>query len=90
VKKNSKGEPTDQLLPPYDENVIQLDGYDRVAPECGYPEADVCEVVRLGPDGEYDVYEFEPRHEAFEAALTAYNAKRDRSSAKPKAEVVAA
>jgi hypothetical protein len=76
AKKDWKGNPTDQLLPPYDENLLQIIGYERTARSCGFEAADRLKVVRLGPDGEYDVTEVPYRPEAFEAAVTAYHARK--------------
>ncbi len=83
VKKTSKGEPTDRLLPPYDENLIALAGYELAAPESGYEEADCRMIVRLGPDGDYDVTESHATEEVFLAALTAYNEKRYLATGRP-------
>jgi hypothetical protein len=76
VRKDSKGRPTGKLLPPYDENAIQLDGYELSARECGRGEADCLMVVRLGPDGDYDVQEVPYHPECFLAALGAYRERK--------------
>ena len=83
-KKNGKGEPTGQLLPPYDENLIQLAGQEIASVESGYDPSDVRIVVRLGPDGDYDVTESHATEECFLAALTAYNEKRYLTTGRPK------
>lgn len=88
-KKTWKGEPTDELYPPYDENLIALAGYELAAPESGYQESDVRIIVRLGPDGEYDVTESHATEEVFLAALTAYNEKRYLTSGRPEAVAAA-
>lgn len=91
VKRNRDGSPTDLLLPPYDESIIASDGYELAAPESGYPATDVRIIVRLGPDGEYDAYEFEPRPEPFLAALDAYRERKYLHTGPPaKAEAVPA
>ncbi len=76
VRRDGKGNPTDKLLPPYDENAIQLDGYELAARECGREEADCLMVVRLGPDGDYDVTEVPYHPDCFLAALDAYNERK--------------
>lgn len=75
-RRDGKGEPTDKLLPPYDENLIQLAGYEIAAPESGYDPADCRMIVRLGPDGNYDITESHATEEHFLAALTAYKGRR--------------
>lgn len=79
--------PPGRLLEPYDENLIALAGYELAAPESGYGESDVRLIVRLGPDGEYDIYESHATENAFLAALTAYNEKRA-ASQQPQAVTV--
>lgn len=88
VEKDSKGNKTDQLLPPYDENLIQLAGQEIASVESGYEPSDYQMVVRLGPDGDYDVTECHATPEAFLAALTSY---RERGYLrKPRPEAVPA
>lgn len=87
-KKTWQGEETDELLPPYDENLIALAGYELGAPESGYDEADVSMIVRLGPDGEYDVTESHATEDVFKAALTAYREKRYLTTERPVEVVV--
>ncbi len=87
-KKTWKGEPTDELLPPYDENLIALAGYELAAVESGYMPSDVRAVVRLGPDGEYVVTESHATEKVFLAALTFYREKKYLTTERP-AEVVA-
>lgn len=90
TKRNSKGEDTGQLYPPYDENAIQLDGYELTARGCGMDEADCLMVVRLGPDGDYDVTEVPYRPDVFEAALSAHRARKQVwKQAEPVQEVLA-
>lgn len=76
AQRNGEKVVTDQLLPPYDENLIQISGYELTATDCGYEDADVLMVVRLGPDGGYDITEVPYRPDAFLAVLGAYRAKR--------------
>lgn len=83
--KTKKGEPTDELEPPYPENLIALAGYELGAPESGYPASDVRMIVRLGPDGEYDITESHATEDVFLAALTAYNEKRYLTKGRPEA-----
>jgi hypothetical protein len=83
-KKDRDGNPTDKLLLPYGENLIALAGYEIAAVESGYLASDVRLVVRLGPDGEYDVCESHATPEVFLAALTAYTQKKYLATA-PKA-----
>lgn len=45
------------LLPPFYENLIQPELYETSAVESGYPASDFQAIVRLGPDGDYDVTE---------------------------------
>jgi hypothetical protein len=87
-KKTWQGEVTDELLPPYDENLIALAGYELAAFESGYLASDVRMVVRLGPDRKYDVTESHATDKVFLAALTAYNEKRFLTKKRP-AEVAA-
>lgn len=73
-----KLKPSGELLPPWDENLIGLAGYDLAAPESGYDESDAQLIVRLGPDGEYAITQTDSAaaHDVFLASLTAYNARR--------------
>lgn len=86
LRKNE--DPPGRLEPPYDENLIALAGYELGAAESGYLASDVCMVVRLGPDRQYDVTESHATDKVFLAALTAYNEKRFLTKKRP-AEVVA-
>lgn len=72
VKRDSKGRLTDELYPPFSQNLMQIIGYERTARACGYDPADRLKVVRLGPDGEYDVTEVPYRPDAWDATITAY------------------
>jgi hypothetical protein len=62
-------------LPPFDENLLALTGYEIARVESGYIATDRRWIVRLGPDGEYDVYESTKEPEDFLAALRAYVTK---------------
>jgi hypothetical protein len=62
-------------LPPYPENVLQLDLYEQAAVESGFPAADVGMIVRLGPDGTYDETPVNPEPERGLAVLGAYRAR---------------
>lgn len=75
--KRKKGEPTEEKLPPYDENALQLDLYEGAALECGYEAADYGMVVRLGPDGEYEETPFALDPSRGLAILYAYRAKSE-------------
>jgi hypothetical protein len=68
-------EPPGRLRPPYDENLIALAGYELGAVESGYLPSDVQIVVRLGPDGNYEVTESHATPEVFLAAKTAHREK---------------
>lgn len=79
------------LLPPYDENLYQLAGYEVAAVESGYAPSDVQLVVRLGPDGKFDVTESCARPEHFLACLDAYRNRRSLADARrAQRELVAA
>lgn len=73
VKIDEDGEPI--KLPPWDENLLALTGYEVARVESGYIATDRRWIVRLGPDGEYDVYESTKEPEDFLAALRAYVTK---------------
>jgi hypothetical protein len=77
TRRDSKGNDTGQLYPPYDENAIQLDGYELTARSCGMDEADCLMVVRLGPDGDYDVTEVPYRPDVFLAAVEAHRLRKE-------------
>lgn len=76
-------------LKPWAENLIALAGYDIAGAESrpDLPEADVQLIVRLGPDGEYDVAESHATPEVFLAALTAYREKNYLSTGRPEAVI---
>jgi len=69
--------PTNKLRPPHDENLIALAGYELGAVESGYEPTEVQLIVRLGPDGNYDIYESPAGPEVFLASLAAYNARKE-------------
>jgi hypothetical protein len=87
-EKPRKGEEIGRLRAPYDENLIALAGYELAAPESGYEPADVKMIVRLGPDGEYDVTESHATEDVFLAALTAYREKKYLATGRPEAVAV--
>lgn len=66
-----------QKLPPYDENLLQLDLYLGACEESGYPVADRGLIVRLGPDGDYDETFVPLDPERGRAILTAYRSRGD-------------
>jgi hypothetical protein len=66
---------TDQLYPPYDENLLQLDLYQGARIECGLEPADQGLIVRLGPDAEYDPTPVDLDPDRGVAILDAYRAK---------------
>jgi hypothetical protein len=78
----------DKLRPPYDESLIALAGYEIASVESGYLESNERWVVRLGPDGEYDIARSYATDKVFLAALTAYKQKKYLSKGPP-AEVAA-
>jgi len=63
---------TADLLPPYPENLSQIEGYELGARESGMEASDARGVVRLGPDGEYDFCESWACAENFLGDLAAY------------------
>jgi hypothetical protein len=73
VKIGDEGLPV--KLPPFDENLLALTGYEIARVESGFIATDRRWIVRLGPDGEYDVYESTKEPEDFLAALRAYVTK---------------
>lgn len=62
--------------PPYAENLLALTGYEIGAEESGYAASDVRWIVRLGPDGDYDITQSKAQPEDFLAALAAYRTQR--------------
>jgi len=95
--KKSKGEATDQKLPPYDENLLQLDLYQGALEASGYEPAERGLIVRLGPDGEYDetFLDLDPARGlavlgAYQAKRGAGQAMRDAAKARKAAQAVAA
>jgi hypothetical protein len=68
---------TDTLLPPYAENLLQLDLYQGARIECGLEPAERGLVLRLGPDAEYDPTFAELDPERGIAILGAYRTKQD-------------
>jgi len=95
-EKNNKGEiVTDEndeprKLPPYDENLIALTGYEIARVESGYISTDRRWIVRLGPDGDYHVHESTAPDELFLAALRAYTMKGHIGKAPAPVEAVTA
>lgn len=79
--KRKGGEATDEKLPPYDENLLQLDLYAGALAASGYEAPDRGLIVRLGPDGTYDETFCELDPERGLAILRAHGAKRDASYA---------
>ena len=75
-RRDYKGKPTGKLLPPYDENLIAVEGYEIGAVESGYDASDVRLIVRLGPDGDYDVCESWADADHFLCALEAYRSRK--------------
>lgn len=67
---------TDELLPPYDENIVQIAGYELCSVASGYDPAERKLIVRLGPDGRYDVFESVADESVFLGALGAYRARQ--------------
>lgn len=59
----------------YDENKIQISGYESTGRGCGYRPADELWVVQLGPDGTYHRTVVPYRPDIFELALNLYRAK---------------
>lgn len=65
----------DQLLPPYGENLLQLDLYQGARIECGLEPAERGLIVRLGPDASYDETLVDLDPERGVAILNAYRAR---------------
>lgn len=76
-RKKSDGTPTDELLPPYPEHLSQVEGYEIAAVESGRDDSDFRAVVRLGPDGSYDMTESWARADHFLGDLAAYRNRQD-------------
>lgn len=74
-KRDKKGQPTDELLPPYEENLLQLDLQAGAIEESGYPTPDRGLIVRLGPDGAYDETEVQLLPDRGLGILEAYRCK---------------
>jgi hypothetical protein len=81
-KKDREGNPV-SLLPPYEESLSQVAGYELAAVESGYPASDLQLVVRLGPDGDYDVCESWATAEHFLGDLAAYKNRKALKAGKP-------
>lgn len=64
-------------LPPYDENLLQLDLYQGALEPSGYDDADAGLIVRLGPDGTYDETRARLDPERGRCVLAAHNARKD-------------
>lgn len=86
-RKNGDG----PLLRPYFENLIQPELYEIAAVESGYPASDFRAIVRLGPDGDYDVTEttWVGPDDAL-AVLTAYRTRKRVDAGEPQTEAVPA
>lgn len=74
-------ERTTEKYPPYDENLLQLDLYQRALIESGYDPAERGLIVRLGPDGDFDETYVNLDPERGLAILGAYRAKSRATSA---------
>lgn len=79
VKKD--GEATEELYPPYAENLLQLDLYQAARIECGLEPAERGLIVRLGPDAEVQETSVELDPERGIAILKAYRARGEARSA---------
>jgi hypothetical protein len=86
---------TVDLLPPYPEHLSQVEGYEIAAVESGMEPSDFRAVVRLGPDGNYDMCESWALPEHFLGDLASYRNRQSLLAAGTearkarKAEVVA-
>lgn len=56
-KRRKRKDGDGPLYPPYFENLVQPELYEVAAVESGYQASDFRAIVRLGPDGDYDVTE---------------------------------
>lgn len=86
---HKKGKP-DELLPPYDENLLQLDLYSGAIEDSGYPTPERGAIIRLGPDGSYDETFVQLDPERGRRILAAHLAKRDAGKSLREAREVAA
>lgn len=73
----------------YNTHFAQVAGYALALEECGWDAPDVCSVVRVGEDGEYDFVESSATAEDFEAIAEMYEVLK-RLNRKPKSLKVAA
>lgn len=72
------------LLPPYPEHLSQLEGYELCAIESGYEPSNFRAVVRLGPDGEYDMTESWATTEHFLGDVASYRNRQALNAARPR------
>jgi hypothetical protein len=71
------------VRPPYDEHLLQVEGYDIASAESGYGESDYRAVVRVDSKGEWDLTLSWAEHEDFLAALNLYKRLRGLSERAP-------
>lgn len=71
------------IRPPYDEHLLQVEGYDIASIESGYGESDYRAVVRVDSKGDWDLTISWAEHEDFLAALRLYKRLRGLSERAP-------
>jgi hypothetical protein len=71
------------VRPPYDEHLLQVEGYDIASAESGYGESDYRAVVRVDSKGEWDLTLSWAEHDDFLAALNLYKRLRGLSERAP-------
>jgi hypothetical protein len=71
------------VRPPYDENLLQVEGYDIASVESGYGKSDYRAIVRVDSKGEWDLTISWAEHDDFLAALRLYQRLRELSDRAP-------
>lgn len=71
------------VRPPYDENLLQIEGYDIASIESGYGESDYRAIVRVDSKGDWDLTISWAQHEDFLATLKLYRRLRGLSERAP-------
>jgi hypothetical protein len=71
------------VRPPYDENLLQVEGYDIASVESGYGKSDYRAIVRVDSKGDWDLTISWAAHDDFLAALRLYQHLRELSDRAP-------